>query len=199
MLSITDPVGAISGVYRTLYREEQKGGITGFLAGMVPGEGIYKVAAGKESLTSPQGALDVASDVLMFTPLGWVSRGLKLGSVAEKVGSKLIPKGVEFAAGKGTGAIVRTGTRTGAESLGRLLPKANTQVAKKSLIYGGLGLAGVGAGAYMATAQGQSQSPTYEPEKGEKGGIVEQLTDDRLMWALAGLAVLIAGYVVLRR
>jgi len=194
MLGITDPIGAISGVYRTLYREEQKGGITGFLAGMVPGEGIYKVAAGKESITSPEGALDVASDVLMFTPLGWVSRGLKLGAVAEKVGSKLIPKGVEFAAGKGTGELIRTGTKTGAESLGRLLPKANTQVAKKSLIYGGLGLAGVGAGYTVAQgqAQGQSQSPTYEPEK-------ESQQDSTLLWALAGLAVLGIGYVLLRR
>ncbi|MHC1601716.1 MAG: hypothetical protein ACXQS4_00650 [Methermicoccaceae archaeon] len=190
-----NPVGGVYHAYHALYKEEQKGGISGFLASLVPGTGIYKVATGKEKLTSMKGALDVASDVLMFTPLGWVSRGLKAGSVLERAGLKL-------AAGKGTGELLRTGTRTGAEALGRLLPKS-APAARKAMLYGGLGAAGIGAGAYMATqqAQGQTQSPTYEPEQEQQERQRGILIDDRdkLMWVLAGLAVLIAGYVILRR
>jgi len=183
---------AVAGAFSTLYREEQKGGITGFMAGMVPGTGIYKAATGKT--TGVEAAFDVAVDVLSITPLGWVARGGKVGSVAAKLGSKLLPKGLTFAAGKGTGAIVKTGTKTGV----RMLPKAAKAVPSKALLYGGLGMAGIGAGAaYATTAQGQPESTTYEPEQPSR---IDQLTQDStVLWAVGGLAVLIIGYAVLRK
>lgn len=175
-----DILKPITGIYEAAAKEEQKGGVKGFLAGMLPGVGVYEVATGKTH-TPLETGLALLGDVLWVVPGGGVISktavrglervGLRAGEravfrgaerIGIKTGEETALRGIEKAgirgaerlpAGRATAELLEQGTRISA----RTAPKRVGSAVSKAMLYGAAGLAGVGIGASLVGSMDNAQ------------------------------------------
>jgi len=189
-----DVLKPIKGFYEAAAEEEQKGGVKGFLAGMLPGIGVYEVATGKTH-TPLETGLALLGDVLWVVPGGGIiSRtavrglervGLRAGEravfrgaerIGIKTGEETALRGIEKAgirgaerlpAGRATAELLEQGTRISA----RTAPKKVGSAVSKAMLYGAAGLTGMGIGATLVGSGDDNTQPAplqYRPSTQEQ-------------------------------